>query len=97
MSDQKPRPRPRNLEQEQEQEQQPDPQPCQRIKIVDCNKPVSRVFYECYHCLQGLVSECDKSPPTVKEIKITCPNCDKTAITLIAKKVLSTNTIESPW
>ena len=32
----------------------PEPQPCQHIKILDCDKEVSRVFYECYHCLQGL-------------------------------------------
>ena len=26
------------------------PEKCQHIRILDVNKPVQRVFLECYHC-----------------------------------------------
>ncbi|WP_017318679.1 hypothetical protein [Mastigocladopsis repens] len=77
-------------------EPEPVPQPCQHIKILDCNKPISRVFYECYHCRQGLLTECKGHLP-VQELKLPCPTCGKTAIYLVANEVLSTTTIPSPW
>jgi DNA-directed RNA polymerase subunit RPC12/RpoP len=76
--------------------QEGEPQACQHIKIIDCNKPTSRVFYECYHCQQGLLTECVKQPP-VQEMDVVCPNCGRTSIKLLAKEVLSTTAIPSPW
>ncbi len=81
------------------------PEKCQHIRILDVNKPVQRVFYECYHCLQGLVSECSGEPvmeeykgrQQPKEISVKCPNCEKGAIKLITGKVISTTAIPSPW
>jgi hypothetical protein len=81
------------------------PEKCQHIRILDCDQPVQRVFYECYHCLQGLLSECSGKPVVkefkgrdqVQEIKVKCPNCGETAIKLITEKVLSTTVIPSPW
>ncbi len=67
----------------------------QHVKILDCNQPVSRVIYECWHCKQGLLSEVEGVSPQVLEA--SCPNCGKTAIRLMANKVLSTTPIPSPW
>lgn len=75
---------------------EPQPQPCQHVKIVDCDKPVSRIFYECYHCKQGLLSE-SKGVPPLQDLEVTCPNCGKSALRLIANKVLSTTAIDSIW
>jgi hypothetical protein len=75
---------------------EPDPTPCQNVRILDCDKPVSRVFYECYHCRQGLLSECESQAP-VEEFEVRCTNCGKTAMRLVASKVLSTTAIPSPW
>ncbi len=87
----------------------PDPElppaKCQHVKILDVDKPVQRVFYECYHCLHGLVSECSGLPAIeefrgreqIQEIKVKCPNCEKTAISLLTGKVISTTEIPSPW
>ena len=81
------------------------PEQCQHIRILDVDKPVQRVFYECYHCLQGLVSECSGQPvieefkgkPSIRELKVKCSNCGETAIKLITGKVISTTAIPSPW
>ncbi|MBO3463018.1 hypothetical protein G7B40_041075 [Aetokthonos hydrillicola Thurmond2011] len=81
------------------------PEKCQHVRILDADKPVQRVFYECYHCFQGLVSECSGKPvieefkgrPSVRELKVKCPNCGETAIKLMTAKVLSTTAIPSPW
>lgn len=81
------------------------PEECQHIKIIDCNQPVSRVIYECFHCQQGILSECTGDPKVeefrgreqVQEIKVKCPNCERTAISLITGKVISTTAIPSPW
>lgn len=73
-----------------------EPRPCQHIRILDCDKPISRVFYECYYCQQGLLSECNKVPP-IREIAVICPNCGRTAIELLAQEVVSTTAIPSPW
>ena len=81
------------------------PEKCQHIRILDVDKPVQSVFYECYHCLQGLVSECSGKPTTEeykgrlqeKQIQVECPTCEKSAIRLITGKVLSTTAIPSPW
>jgi len=81
------------------------PEKCQHIRILDVDKPVQHVFYECWHCLHGLVSECTGKPvveefkgkPSVREIKVQCPNCGETAIRLTTQKVLSTTAIPSPW
>lgn len=76
--------------------EQSEPQPCQHVRILDCDKPVSRIFYECYHCLEGLLSEYSQQPP-VQETDVRCPSCGKTAIKLITNDVLSTTIIPSPW
>lgn len=91
----------------EERPEQPElpPEHCQHIRVLDCDKPVSRIFYECYHCLQGLVSECTGEPALeefkgrlqVQPIKVQCPNCERTAIRLSTGKVLSTTLIPSPW
>jgi hypothetical protein len=67
----------------------------QHVKILDCNQPVSRVIYECWHCKQGLLSEVEGVSPQVLEA--ACPSCGRTAIRLMANKVLSTTPIPSPW
>jgi hypothetical protein len=67
----------------------------QHVKILDCNQPVSRVIYECWHCKQGLLSEVEGVSAQVLEV--TCPSCGRTAIRLMANKVLSTTPIPSPW
>ncbi|WP_096595195.1 hypothetical protein [Calothrix sp. NIES-2098] len=67
----------------------------QHIKILDCNKPVSRIIFECWHCKQGLLSEVESQAPTFLEV--TCPSCGRTALRLTASKVLSTTPISSPW
>ncbi|MDR9895943.1 hypothetical protein G7B40_015425 [Aetokthonos hydrillicola Thurmond2011] len=103
-----PNPKPKdqnsNFEKHYEESELP-PEQCQHVRIVDCDKPIKRVFYECYHCLQGLISECSGKPiieevkgrPSVREIKVRCPNCEQTAIKLSTGKVLSTTAIPSPW
>lgn len=67
----------------------------QHVKILDCNQPVSRVIFECWHCKQGLLSEVEGVSPQVLEV--ACPSCGRTAIRLMANKVLSTTPIPSPW
>ncbi|MGM3308635.1 hypothetical protein ACSQ6I_22115 [Anabaena sp. WFMT] len=67
----------------------------QHIKILDCNQPVSRVIFECWHCKQGLLSEVDVTSSEYLEIE--CPSCGKTGLRLMAKEVLSTTAIPSPW
>jgi Zn finger protein HypA/HybF involved in hydrogenase expression len=67
----------------------------QHIKILDCNKPVSRVIFECWHCKQGLLSEVEGISPQIVEIE--CPTCGKAAIRLTVQKVLSKTAIPSPW
>ncbi|NMG11610.1 hypothetical protein [Brasilonema sp. UFV-L1] len=76
--------------------QEASPQPCQHVKILDCNKPISRVFFECYHCRQGLLTEC-KGDSAVQEFKVPCPTCGKTAIYLMTSEIISTTAIPSPW
>ncbi len=67
----------------------------QHVKILDCNEPVSRVIFECWHCKQGLLSEIEVGTPQYLELQ--CPNCGRTAIRLMAQQVLSTTAIPSPW
>jgi len=81
------------------------PEQCQRIRILDVDKPIQHVFYECWHCQTGLMTECSGKPiiedfngrPSVQEIKVKCPNCEKSAVKLITGEVLSTIAIPSPW
>jgi Zn finger protein HypA/HybF involved in hydrogenase expression len=80
-------PKPRKLDSE--------PTASQHIKILDCNQLVSRLIFECWHCKQGLLSEVDVTAS--QYLEITCPNCGKTALRLMADKVLSTTAIPSPW
>jgi hypothetical protein len=81
------------------------PEKCQHIKFLDCNKPVSRIIFECWHCQQGIISEFSGEPvigeyngrPSVIQVQIKCPNCERTAIRLNTGEVLSTTAIPSPW
>ncbi len=78
----------------------PEPRQSQHIKILDCNKPVRRVFYECYKCKQGLLTECgdpDNKEQYLENIDVQCPTCGRTAIKLTTGKVISTTPIPSPW
>lgn len=67
----------------------------QHVKILDCNLPVNRVIFECWHCQQGLLCEVETLAPDFQEV--ACPSCSKTAIRLSASGVLSTTAIPSPW
>ncbi|MFN6442088.1 MAG: hypothetical protein RMY35_035180 [Nostoc sp. DedSLP01] len=77
----------------------------QHIKFLDCNQPIGRVIFECWHCQQGIISEFRGEPimgefkgrPSVTLVNVECPNCGKTAIKLSTGEVLSTTTIPSPW
>ncbi|WP_199342104.1 hypothetical protein [Nostoc punctiforme] len=77
----------------------------QHIKFLDCNKPVGRVIFECWHCQQGIISESRGEPimgefkgrPSITLVNVECPNCGKTAIKLSTAEVLSTTAIPSPW
>jgi Zn finger protein HypA/HybF involved in hydrogenase expression len=80
-------PKPRKIESQ--------PTPSQHIKILDCNEPVSRVIFECWHCQQGILSEVDIT--SSQYLEITCPSCGKTGLRLMADTVLSTTAIPSPW
>jgi Zn finger protein HypA/HybF involved in hydrogenase expression len=55
----------------------------QHIKILDCNQPISRVVFECWHCQQGLLSEVAVSSPQFLELQ--CPTCGKTALKLMGE------------
>jgi hypothetical protein len=75
------------------------------VKFLDCDKPVSRIIFESWHCHQGIISEFRGEPatgeykgrPSIIQIQVQCPNCGKTAIRLSAGEVLSTTAIPSPW
>ena len=67
----------------------------QHVKILDCNEPVCRVICECWHCKQGILCEVDVSSSQYLEVE--CPSCGKTAVRLMAEKVISTTPIPSPW
>ncbi|MFN6567965.1 hypothetical protein [Dendronalium sp. ChiSLP03b] len=77
----------------------------QHVKFLDCDKPVSRIIFECWHCNQGIISEFTGSPvmgeykgrPSIIQLKVQCPNCEQTAIRLNTGEVLSTTAIPSPW
>jgi len=77
----------------------------QHVRFLDCDEPVSRIIFECYHCQQGILSEYTGEPvmgeykgrPSLIQVKIQCPNCEQTAIRLITGEVLSTTAILSPW
>ncbi|NDJ26198.1 hypothetical protein GS682_32470 [Nostoc sp. B(2019)] len=81
------------------------PERCQHMQFLDCDKPVGRVVFECWHCKQGIISEFTGEPvigeykgrPSVVLAKVQCPSCGETAIKLNAEKVLSTTAISSPW
>lgn len=75
---------------------EPDPTPSQHIRVLECNKEISRIFYECYHCKQGFLIECQGTPP-LQDMDVKCSNCGKTAIKLLTNKVISTTAIPSPW
>ncbi len=78
-----------------DEDEEPIPRRCQHLKILDCNQPIHRLFYECWHCQQGLLSEVEVQPP--EQLEIPCPTCGRPAIRIVAKKVLSTTAIPSPW
>lgn len=75
------------------------------MRFLDCDEPVSRIIFECYHCQQGILSEYTAEPvmgeykgrPSLIQVKIQCPNCEQTAIRLTTGEVLSTTAIPSPW
>ncbi|WP_226889801.1 hypothetical protein [Nostoc sp. MG11] len=75
------------------------------MQFLDCDKPVGRVIFECWHCKQGIVSEFSGEPamgkykerPLVVLAKVQCPSCSETAIRLNSPEVLSTTVIASPW
>ncbi|WP_066381678.1 MULTISPECIES: hypothetical protein [unclassified Anabaena] len=67
----------------------------QHVKILDCTQPVHRVIFECWHCKQGLLTEVEVESSQALDVR--CPNCGKTAIKLMANKVISTTAIPSPW
>ncbi|MBH8577107.1 hypothetical protein I8752_29835 [Nostocaceae cyanobacterium CENA369] len=77
----------------------------QHIKFLDCDKPVSRIIFECWHCFQGIICEYTGEPvigeykgrPSIIQIPVQCPNCEKTAIKLNTGEVLSKTAIPSPW
>ncbi|RCJ38673.1 hypothetical protein A6770_39565 [Nostoc minutum NIES-26] len=77
----------------------------QHIKFLDCDKPVSRIIFECWHCFQGILCEYTGEPirgeykgrPSIIQIQVQCPNCEQTAIRLNTGEVLSTTAIPSPW
>ncbi|WP_331280981.1 MULTISPECIES: hypothetical protein [unclassified Fischerella] len=77
-------------------EEEGEPQPCQHLRLLDCNKPVSRAILECYHCHEGLLCEYKNVLP-VQDIDVRCPTCGKIAIKLVGQEVLSTTVIPSPW
>lgn len=75
----------------------PEPPLEQHIRIEGFNKPVRQITYECYHCLQGMFTECSNKGK-LQDVNIECPNCGKTAIKLLSVgKVQSTVAIDSPW
>jgi hypothetical protein len=86
-------------------EEELSPQQCQHMQFLDCDKPVGRVVFECWHCKQGIITEFTGEPvigeydgrPSVVLAKVKCPKCSETAIRLNAKEVLSTVAIPSPW
>ncbi|WP_193200850.1 hypothetical protein [Nostoc sp. MG11] len=88
-----------------DEEEELPPQQCQHMQFMDCDKPVGRVVFECWHCKQGIVGEFSGEPamgeykgrPSVIPAKVKCPNCGETGIILNAKEVLSTTAISSPW
>ena len=88
-----------------EEEEDLPPAHCQHIQFLDCDKPVSRIIFECWHCQQGILSEYTGEPvmgeykghPSLIQLKIQCPNCEQTAIRLTTGEVLSTIAIPSPW
>lgn len=81
------------------------PEKCQHVRFLDCNEPISRIVFECWHCQQGILSEYTGEPvmdeykgrPSLIQLKIQCPNCEQTAIRLTTGEVLSTTVISSPW
>ncbi|RCJ37974.1 hypothetical protein A6770_39960 [Nostoc minutum NIES-26] len=81
------------------------PERFQHVKFLDCDKPVSRIIFECWHCFQGILCEYTGEPaigeykgrPSIIQIPVQCPNCEKTAIRLNTGEVLSTTAIPSPW
>lgn len=81
------------------------PERFQYMRFLDCDEPVSRIIFECYHCQQGILSEYTGEPvmgeykgrPSLIQIKIQCSNCEQTAIKLTTGEVLSTTAILSPW
>jgi hypothetical protein len=102
-SDSPPQPKQRQFEPHEEEELLP--QMCQHMQFIDCDKPVGRVVFECWHCKQGIINEFTGEPvigeykgrPSVVLTKVQCPSCGETAIRLSAKEVLSTTAISSPW
>ena len=75
------------------------PERCQHIQFMDCDKPVGRVIFECWHCQQGIISEYTGEPvmgeyfgrPSLTQVKVQCPNCEQTAIRLTTGQVLKGN------
>ncbi|MBW4689223.1 MAG: hypothetical protein KME40_30045 [Komarekiella atlantica HA4396-MV6] len=90
---------------EPREEEELPPENCQHMQFMDCDKPVGRVVFECWHCQQGIISEFTGEPvigeykgrPSVVLAKVQCPSCGETAIRLSALEVLSTTAIASPW
>ncbi|WP_226890043.1 hypothetical protein [Nostoc sp. MG11] len=94
-----------HLFEKSDEEKELPPQHCQHMQFLDCDKPVGRVVFECWHCKQGIVSEFGGEPamgeykgrPSVVLAKVQCPSCGETGIRLNAKEVLSTVAVASPW
>ncbi|WP_375512768.1 hypothetical protein [uncultured Nostoc sp.] len=88
-----------------ESEPELPPEKCQHVRFLNCNEPVSRIIFECWHCQQGVLSEYTGEPvmgeykgrPSLIQLKIQCPNCEQTAIRLTTGEVVSTTAIPSPW
>jgi hypothetical protein len=81
------------------EEEELPPERCQHIQFMDCDKPVGRVIFECWHCHQGIICEYTGEPmmgeykghPSLIQVKIQCPNCEQTAIRLTTGEVLKGN------
>lgn len=104
MNEQKPQPyKPTDSESSSEKPRfysPPEPRQTQHMRILDCNKPVRRIVYECYKCKQGLLTECgdpDNKEQNFDNLDVQCPTCGRTAIKLTTGKVISTTPILSPW
>ncbi len=87
--------RPKRREASDDQQELP-PSKCQKMVFLDCDKPVRRVIFECYHCRQGIIAQCH-SDGNLQRLEPACPHCGKSAIRLEATEVFGITAISSPW